>query len=73
MFHPDVDLAQVDPYDWSRFPDIIYPLEPLTPEEQNDSILNWEKVVSLISDPLQPANLVFQKENKKNKKNKKKK
>eukprot|EP00012_Vannella_robusta_P006578 CAMPEP_0206196994 /NCGR_PEP_ID=MMETSP0166-20121206/8772_1 /ASSEMBLY_ACC=CAM_ASM_000260 /TAXON_ID=95228 /ORGANISM="Vannella robusta, Strain DIVA3 518/3/11/1/6" /LENGTH=366 /DNA_ID=CAMNT_0053614561 /DNA_START=143 /DNA_END=1240 /DNA_ORIENTATION=- len=85
MFHPDVDLAQVDPYDWSRFPDIIYPLEPLwsrfpdiiypleplTPEEQNDSILNWEKVVSLISDPLQPANLVFQKENKKNKKNKK--
>jgi len=55
MFREGVDIAKVDPYDWDRFPEIIYPLNPLTEAQQKQSILNWDKFISVITDPLQPA------------------
>ena len=55
MFREDVNLAVVDPYDWSRFPEIIYPLKPLDPSLSKDLIWKWDKLVSLITDPFQPA------------------
>ena len=53
MFRADVDLGSVDPWDWDKFSEIIYPLRPLTESQQKDSILNWDKVVSLLKNPLQ--------------------
>ena len=43
MFRLDADLAAAEPYDWNKLYDIMVPLEPLSEEEQKDSILNWDK------------------------------
>lgn len=58
LFREDVDLASVDPYDWSKFPEIIYPLNPLRPELKKDFIYNWDKLVSLFNDPFQMSPVV---------------
>ena len=53
MFREDVNLADVDPYDWTLFDQIIYPLAPLKNHLQDDLIYNWNKLYSVLTDPLQ--------------------
>ena len=58
MFRLDADLAAAEPYDWNKLYDIMVPLEPLSEEEQKDSILNWDKFMSLLTNPFQPRKKV---------------
>ena len=56
MLDPEQDLTKINPFDWESLNDSIIPLEPLTPEHKLDSIFNWNKIISVLKNPLQVKN-----------------
>jgi hypothetical protein len=62
MFHPQVDLAAYDPHDWSKFPEILTPLAPLTDEHKKDFPWNFtrERWMKFIFDPFHPSDVYTQ-------------
>lgn len=65
IFYKDVDLARVDPHDWSKFGDIITPLEPLTEEEKLDLPWNFtrERWLKFWNEPFHPSNQTWMGQN----------
>ncbi|OGV36310.1 MAG: hypothetical protein A3E88_04445 [Legionellales bacterium RIFCSPHIGHO2_12_FULL_35_11] len=53
LFDPNVDLASVDPFDWSNYSKIITSLQSLPHQYEEDLPWNWswERISLFFTDP----------------------